>query len=185
MRFAKEMAFYSAYHQEKRNIWIHVLGVPLISFTVLLLLSNFAIYTLNGFPLTVAMAFTVVVLLYYFTLDVLFAFISTVLFGGLLAIAHYLVHVSGLSMTTVWIVFAAGQIIGWGSQFYGHFIFEKDRPALFDNLFQALVSAPIFVVADVVFELGFRKDLEAQIKDVLKERGKLKTFDDSEATASA
>lgn len=184
MRFAKEMAFYSAYHQEKRNIWIHVLGVPLISFTLLLLLSNITLYQFNGVNLTLAMAFSVAVLLYYFTLDFLFALLSTAVFGGLLAIAHYLVHVSGLPMTTVWIVFAAGQIIGWGSQFYGHFIFEKDRPALFDNLFQALVSAPMFVVADVVFELGFRKDLEQQVKDVLRERGKLKIFD-STADVSA
>ena len=52
-----------------------------------------------------------------------------------------------------------------------------DRPALFDNLFQALGSAPIFVVADGFFELVFRKDLEAQVKAILKEQGKLKNFD--------
>ena len=32
-KFAQEMAFYSAYHQESTNVWIHVFGVPLITFT--------------------------------------------------------------------------------------------------------------------------------------------------------
>ncbi|MCB1305241.1 MAG: DUF962 domain-containing protein [Leptospiraceae bacterium] len=175
MRFAKQMAFYSAYHQERRNILIHVVGVPTITFSVLLVLSWLEVYTFNGFPITVAMLFTAAVLLYYFTLDTGFALASTALFGALLAAAHFL---SGrVDTTTGWIIFGTAQVLGWGTQFYGHFIFEKDRPALFDNLFQALISAPLFVVADVFFELGMRKDLEEQVKQVLIEQGKLKTFD--------
>ncbi len=179
MRFAKQMAFYSAYHQEKRNILIHVVGVPTITFSLLLVLSWINIPVLEGIPVTVAMVFTAAVLLYYFTLDFIFAFTATLLFGGLLAAAHYLsLHVDS---TTGWVIFGAAQILGWGTQFYGHFVFEKDRPALFDNLFQAVISAPLFVVADVFFELGFRKDLENEVKQVLSEQGKLKTF---EAVAS-
>lgn len=179
MRFAKQMAFYSAYHQEKRNILIHVVGVPTITFSVLLVLSWIKIYEFQGIPITVAMVFTAAVLLYYFTLDFVFALTSTILFGGLLAAAHYLSLNVGTS--TGWIIFATAQILGWGTQFYGHFVFEKDRPALFDNLFQALISAPLFVVADVFFELGFRTDLEDQVKQVLAEQGKLKTFDTANA----
>ena len=63
-----------------------------------------------------------------------------------------------------------------GAQIYGHYVFEKSKPAFLDNLFQALVSAPLFVVADVFFELGLRKDLEEQVKNVLKERGVYKDF---------
>lgn len=177
MRFAKQMSFYSAYHQERRNILIHVIGVPLISFSLLVVLSLpwAHVATVGGVPITIAMIFTAAVLLYYLTLDVIFALVSAVVLGGLLAAAHY---ISGMGATIAWSIFAAGQVIGWGSQFYGHFVFEKDRPALFDNLFQALISAPIFVVADVFFELGFRKDLEEQVKTLLAEQGKLKTFED-------
>ncbi|MBU43666.1 MAG: hypothetical protein CMN76_10630 [Spirochaetaceae bacterium] len=179
MRFAKQMAFYSAYHQEKRNILIHVVGVPTITFSVLLVLSWIKLFSFQGMPVTVAMVFTAAVLLYYFTLDFVFALTSTILFGSLLAAAHYLsLHVDP---TTGWIIFGTAQVLGWGTQFYGHFVFEKDRPALFDNLFQALISAPIFVVADVFFELGLRTHLEEQVKEILAEQGKLKTF---EAVAS-
>lgn len=173
MRFAKEMAFYSAYHQEHRNIMIHVVGVPMITFSALIVLSWLEFFSVGGFTVTAAMVFIAVVLLYYFTLDVLFASVATLVFGGLLIAAH---QVSLLDSSIGWSIFAGAQIIGWGAQFYGHFAFEKSRPALFDNLFQALVSAPLFVVADVFFELGFRKDLEAQVKAILKEQGKLKDF---------
>lgn len=179
MRFAQNMAFYSAYHQERRNILIHVLGVPTISFTIMLVLSWVPLFQIQGFTVTLAMVFTVAVLAYYFYLDVIFALASAVLFGGLFAIAHYL----SLTMdhTTGWLIFAGAQIVGWGAQFYGHFVFEKDRPALFDNLFQALVSAPLFVVADVFFEFGLRRDLQEQVRSVLIERGKLKTFGEAAA----
>ena len=173
MRFAKEMAFYSAYHQEHRNVMIHVVGVQMISFSLLVVLSWVKLFEVGGVTITLAMAFTAAVLLYYFTLDFIFALTATVLFGGLLAAAHY---VSFMGATVGWSIFAAAQIIGWGSQFYGHFAFEKSRPALFDNLFQALISAPLFVVADVFFELGFRKHLEAQVKQILKDQGKYKEF---------
>ncbi|MCB1168864.1 MAG: DUF962 domain-containing protein [Leptospiraceae bacterium] len=179
MRFAKQMAFYSAYHQEKRNILIHVIGVPTITFSLLLVLSWVKVFEVQGIPITVAMIFTAAVLLYYFTLDFVFALTSTVLFGSLLAAAHYLsLHVD---TTTGWIIFGAAQILGWGTQFYGHFVFEKDRPALFDNLFQALISAPLFVVADVYFEMGFRKHLEDQVRQILAEQGKLKSFEPANA----
>ncbi|PJZ69625.1 hypothetical protein CH373_08970 [Leptospira perolatii] len=179
MRFAKEMAFYSAYHQEKRNIWIHVFGVPTITFTLFLITTRWELFRIGDLPITFATAFAGAILLYYFTLDILFALVSTVVFGALLVIAHKITFT--MAPSTVWTIFGVAQVLGWGAQFYGHFIFEKDRPALFDNLFQAVVSAPIFVVADVFFELGFRKDLEAEVKKVLIERGKLKTFQTAKA----
>ncbi len=174
MKFAKEMAFYSAYHQEKRNILIHILGVPTITFTLFLVLSRFELIQVGGFGITAASIFAFVVLLYYFTLDVIFAIGSVVVFGSLLALAQYLT--ASLDSTTAWSVFAAAQLVGWSAQFYGHFIFEKSRPALFDNLFQAVVSAPIFVVADVFFELGYRKDVQEAVRKELAAQGKLKTF---------
>ncbi|TGL19054.1 DUF962 domain-containing protein [Leptospira yanagawae] len=174
MRFAKEMAFYSAYHQEKRNVWIHVIGVPTITFTLFVVLSRFSLYEWNGWNLSASLVFTIAVLSYYFTLDVVFAFVATLLFGGLFVTAEWIT--AQLPSQTAWTIFGLGQVIGWGSQFYGHFVFEKSRPALFDNLFQALVSAPLFVVADVFFELGFRLDLKKAVDDELKQKGVWKDF---------
>ncbi len=179
MRFAKEMAFYSAYHQEKRNVWIHVIGVPMITFTLFLVLSRYSLTELQGFHVTAATVFVAAVLAYYFTLDVIFATAATLLFGSLYVLAQYLT--ATLSSEVAWTVFGLGQLVGWSAQFYGHFIFEKSRPALFDNLFQALVSAPLFVIADVFFELGYRTDLKDAIEKELKERGKWKDFSHAHA----
>ncbi|MGV3665288.1 MAG: DUF962 domain-containing protein [Leptospira bouyouniensis] len=174
MRFAKEMAFYSAYHQEKRNVWIHVLGVPTITFTLFVVLSRFSLFEWNGFNISASLVFTLAILGYYFTLDVVFALVATLLFGGLFVTAEWIT--AQLPSQTAWTIFGLGQVIGWGSQFYGHFVFEKSRPALFDNLFQALVSAPLFVVADVFFELGYRLDLKKAVDDELKQKGVWKDF---------
>lgn len=169
MRFAKEMAFYSAYHQEKRNILVHIIGVPIISFSLLVVASWVSLFEIGGQPITLAMALTLVVLLYYFSLDIPFALVASIVFIGLLVVAHWI----SLNTSTLigWGIFAVGQVLGWGSQIYGHVFFEKGRPAFLDNLFQALVSAPLFVIADVFFELGIRKDLEDQVKQELKDRG--------------
>jgi len=45
----------------------------------------------------------------------------------------------------------------------GHAI-EKRRPALADNFFQIFI-APLFLVAEIFFFLGFRKDLEKEIEN--------------------
>ncbi len=174
MRFAKEMAFYSAYHQEKRNVWIHVLGVPTISFTLFLVLSRFQLFEVAGVGISASLLFVVGVLLYYFSLDFIFALTTSVLFGALFVLAEYLTKT--MTPEIAWSLFGIGQVVGWGAQFYGHFVFEKSRPALFDNLFQALVSAPLFVVADVYFELGYRTDLKLAIENELKNRGVWKDF---------
>lgn len=174
MRFAQEMAFYSAYHQEKRNIWIHVVGVPTITFSLLVPLSLIPLFQIQGFTITLAMAFTALVLLYYLTLDIPLGIVTSVVFLTILYFANLISQ--SLETKEIWIVFATGQILGWGAQVYGHVVFEKNRPALLDNLFQALVSAPLFVVADVCFALGFRKELEEGVKKVLRERGQWREY---------
>ena len=169
--FSEEMSFYAAYHQEKRNIAIHVVGVPLISYSVLIPMSWVPLFSMGGFTVTLALVFTAAILLYYYFLDFIFALGATVLYTGMLVLAAYTAGFGyGVGMT----VFCCAFFGGWIAQFYGHYAFEKVRPALFDNLFQALFSAPIFVVADVYFKLGFRHDVEADVKRHLIAAGKLR-----------
>lgn len=171
MSFAKEMSFYTAYHQEKRNILVHIFGVPMIIFSLFALLSLVTIYSHNGYPFTLAMLFFVCVMAYYFMLDFVFALTAAVFYGLILLGSHYIAL-----MGTPYAIgaFIVGQLLGWVSQILAHAKFENNRPALLDNLTQALFSAPIFVIADVFFELGFRKDLEKEIKDILRAEGRLR-----------
>lgn len=51
-------------------------------------------------------------------------------------------------------------ILSWVAQFIGHGVFEGRSPALFSNLFQAFAMAPLFVVMEVLFSVGYRPDFK-------------------------
>jgi uncharacterized membrane protein YGL010W len=59
-------------------------------------------------------------------------------------------------------------IVSWVAQFIGHGKFEGRKPALMDNLVQALFLAPMFVWYEVLFTLGFygglKKEVDGQIE---------------------
>ena len=53
-------------------------------------------------------------------------------------------------------------IVAWIAQFVGHGVFEGRAPALFDNLYQAIFLAPLFVWLEFLFALGYRADLKSR-----------------------
>ena len=52
-------------------------------------------------------------------------------------------------------------------QFIGHGKFEGRKPALLDNLVQALFLAPLFVWYEVLFKLGFYKNLKKEVDSAI------------------
>ena len=56
-------------------------------------------------------------------------------------------------------------IIAWILQFIGHGVFEGRAPALLDSLDQALVTAPLFVLMEIAFFFGYRRDFHTQIME--------------------
>ena len=52
-------------------------------------------------------------------------------------------------------------VVGWVLQFIGHY-FEGKKPAFVDDLVGLLIG-PLFVMAEVLFLLGFAKSLQQQI----------------------
>jgi uncharacterized membrane protein YGL010W len=67
-------------------------------------------------------------------------------------------------------------VVSWILQFVGHGKYEGRKPALLDNLVQALFLAPLFVWYEVLFKLGFypqlKKDVEAAIEVEVAKLGK-------------
>jgi uncharacterized membrane protein YGL010W len=63
----------------------------------------------------------------------------------------------------VWSIAVALFAVGWAFQIVGHAVFERRRPALFDNLVQMLIG-PMFVTAKVLVGLGWRSDLAPLIQ---------------------
>ena len=61
-------------------------------------------------------------------------------------------------------VFAACFAGGWILQLIGH-AFEGKRPALVDNFFQVFI-APIFLMAEVFFALGYKRDIAERVEQL-------------------
>lgn len=173
-RFSKEMAFYSAYHQETTNIWIHVVGVPIITFSAFVPLSWLGLFELGGVPITAATLLYLYSAQYYLRTDWLFGSIATVFYGVLLFAAH---QAAALGYLAGGLIFAAGQIFGWTTQIYGHLHFEKNRPAFFESIHQSFISAPLFIIADVLFHFGARPELQQAVRQELADTGRLRFTD--------
>ncbi|HAT8248991.1 TPA: DUF962 domain-containing protein, partial [Legionella pneumophila] len=58
-------------------------------------------------------------------------------------------------------VFIITFVVGWGLQFYGHFI-EGKKPAFMVNFTQALI-APLYLTAELFFMAGLMNSLREQI----------------------
>jgi uncharacterized membrane protein YGL010W len=56
-------------------------------------------------------------------------------------------------------------MVSWILQFIGHGKYEGRRPALLDNLVQALFLAPLFVWYECLFKFGFYKGLRREVEE--------------------
>ena len=151
----QQMAIYAAYHRNRWNKLTHFVGVPAIIFSILLPMCWVSI----GGDLTLAHVFVGAVLAYYFLLDVPLALATTAATGTLLYAAKL---AAGTGVVSGWIWFGAFFVGGWILQLVGH-VFEGRKPALADNLFQIFV-APIFLVAEVFFALGLKRDVLEKVE---------------------
>lgn len=154
----RNLTAYAAYHRDKRNIALHMLGIPLIVLALETLLSR-PFFALGSTAFTPAMAASALATLYYFTLDARFAVVLAVL----LALAAWAGLVLGRLPTAVWLGSGVGAfVVGWAVQFIGH-AFEGRKPAFFDDLI-SLMTGPLFVTAEFGFLLGLRLKLKRAIE---------------------
>ncbi|MED6146163.1 hypothetical protein PIB30_032096 [Stylosanthes scabra] len=156
----KHFAFYGAYHSNPINIAIHMVFVWPILFTALILLyftpSLFSSPSPLPPPLLLnyGFLFTLIYALFYASLDIkagsLAAALTFLCWIGSSFLANYL----GFSRS--WKIVLASQLFCWTGQFIGHGVFEKRAPALFDNLVQAFLMAPFFVLFEALqLSLGY------------------------------
>jgi|SRR5688572_9510067 len=152
-----QMSFYAAYHRDGRNKATHFIGVPAIMLSLFIALS-WARVEVGGVTLTAAMLFAAIVLIYYFVLDVPLALAMLVVTALLVFLGQ---RIADLGTAQGWAWFAVLFVGGWILQLVGH-AFEGRKPALADNLFQIFV-APIFLVAEVFFALGYKPELHQRV----------------------
>jgi len=132
------LAQYADYHRDPRNIHTHFVGVPMIMFAVVILLSR-PTWMVGALPLSPAL---------------LAALLAAMLVGGQWVAAQTL---------AVWLATGIGLFaVGWVIQFVGHY-YEGRKPAFVDDLV-GLIVGPLFVVAEWAFALGLRKEVQAAVE---------------------
>ncbi|EGM79113.1 Putative membrane protein [Rheinheimera sp. A13L] len=145
---------YAHYHRDKRNIYTHFAGIPLIVIALFSLLS-FELFA----GITATHLLLVGSLLFYFRLSVSMGLVMLGFSASCYLVALQLV---ALDSTMAWLgASVAVFIFGWVLQFIGHY-FEGKKPAFVDDLVGLLIG-PLFVMAEVLFLLGFAKSLQQQI----------------------
>ena len=161
MKSAEEqLSTYKSVHLNPKNIRTHFVGVPLIIWSIFLLLNlipvNFFAWDDPAISINAASAFAIGVLIYYFKLHARLAIGLTLFILPVLYTSHLVTEVQG----AVWIAIAVF-VIGWVFQLIGH-KYEKAKPAFVDDLNQLLIG-PFFLMAELYFMLGLEKELDKQI----------------------
>lgn len=157
----EQLSTYKSVHLNKSNIKTHFIGIPLIIWSVALLVSSFS-FTLAindlSIPINAAAVLGGIVLLYYILLSRPLALMSIILFGPLMYSAIATASIDG----HYWIALGVFTV-GWVFQFIGH-AYEKAKPAFVDDLNQLFIG-PLFLLAEIYFALGMNKELEAEVKE--------------------
>jgi uncharacterized membrane protein YGL010W len=152
------LAQYADYHRDKRNILSHFVGIPLIVVAVAVLLSRPG-FAVAGLWLSPAALLALAMGLFYLRLDLRFGLAM----GALLLLSLAAGAALAAQGTALWLGAGLGLFfVGWLIQFIGHY-YEGRKPAFVDDV-MGLAVGPLFVVAELAFLLGLRKDVERQIE---------------------
>ena len=125
--FRSQLASYASVHRDWRNKATHFVGIPVIVFSLLLILSLWR-FELGGRQWTMSLAITIVAVLGWMALDLGIGVAMALIMAVAWYAAEALAGALG-SAQAVWIAFIALFVGGWVLQFLGHH-YEGKRPAL-------------------------------------------------------
>lgn len=157
--FIEQAQFYAAYHKNATTRLIHMISVPLILLSAMILLGFVRVVILGVLDINLADIATLGLLIYYFRLNWRLALALIPLLVILLLIAEFFSS-QGPTAFSLW-SFVIILIFGGVLQFIGHFI-EGKRPELADH-FQHLLIAPLFLVAEIFFMTGHMGELKTEL----------------------
>lgn len=161
----QQLSQYKSVHFNKKNVQTHMIGVPLIIWSITLMLSlvAFPIELLGtSIVITPARIFVLTALIYYFSLHTKLAIGMLVYIVPNLYLAERAAVIDNAYLLAICIF-----VIGWAIQFVGHY-YEKAKPAFVDDISQLLIG-PLFLMAELYFKLGWEKELENSILPIARD----------------
>ncbi|SCZ98918.1 BZ3500_MvSof-1268-A1-R1_Chr3-1g05708 [Microbotryum saponariae] len=172
-----QFTFYGSYHTNKINVLIHIVCVPMILFTALILTHGLSNHTFFRFqvPLPAQLGFGKEIdvratfpflyaagnALYFTILEPVAGMLYAPVLLTMGHMSNVLYDTRSDAMQKATVVFVAS----WIAQFIGHGKFEGRAPALFNSLFQSLVLAVFFVWLELLFFLGYRPELHKKLQN--------------------
>src|SRR5258708_17488176 len=129
--FRRQLGAYAAVHREWRNKATHFVGIPIIVFSLLLVLSLWR-FELAGREWTVSLAVAIVAVLGWMALDLGIGLVMALIMAVAWFAAEALAGSLG-SASAVWMAFIVLVVGRWVLQFVGHH-YEGQRPALLTHL---------------------------------------------------
>ncbi|KAJ4322490.1 hypothetical protein N0V94_002364 [Neodidymelliopsis sp. IMI 364377] len=169
----KNLVFYGAYHREPTNVAIHIGCVPILLATGFLFGANTPALRTPAFLSRLNLPLNLGTLA-SLTYSTLYLILSPNIAGA--SITPFILGAAALSnklttkynRTKVNSIAIGVHIVSWILQFVGHGKYEGRKPALLDNLVQALFLAPLFVWYEVLFKLGFYKQLRLDVEAAIE-----------------
>lgn len=132
-------ADYAAYHQTAGNKFFHRLGIPMIMFSLIGMLTQVPLLDVATVKIDLAMILIAAAAAYYFVIEWRLAIAMIAV-----SIAFYFI-----GATLPWWINATLFILGWILQFIGHKVYEHKNPAFFRNFVHLLIG-PLWILNDVV-----------------------------------
>ena len=156
-RWERLLVSYAAGHRHPLNVAIHIVFVPVISWSAFLGLSLLPLSAL-GVPFVWWVA--AAIFAYYLTLD---RVTTAILAPFAIAILASLGPAAELLGSAAPWVAAAGFLGGYAIQFAGHAV-EGSMPALVDDKLAGMLAAPLFLAVEIGGKLGIRRELYDRIE---------------------
>ena len=174
------LAFYKSYHSDPVNIFIHACCIwPILwtslyifsfTFPICVLPSVVAQYLPSFIECDACLIIAFIYALFYVFMDkkgkgiVGWMAGLLVLVCGVTAQAAYEGQFAPkgtfMKYALIW------HVCAWVAQFWGHGVHERRAPALFTNLAQALLMAPLFVFLEASFLVGVYPELKAKVEAI-------------------
>jgi len=132
-------ADYASYHQTKGNKVFHRLGIPMIMFSLIGMLTQVTLFDVGTIRLDAAMVLIALSSAYYFIVE-------WRLGSAMIAVSIVFYFVSAAIPLMINVILF---VLGWIFQFIGHKVYEHKNPAFFRNFVHLLIG-PLWILNDVI-----------------------------------